>query len=66
MQEFDLPVNKKALVVGGGLAGMTSALSIAGQGHEVYLLEKDSELGGIARRIHYTLEGLDVQGYFRI
>jgi heterodisulfide reductase subunit A len=65
LQEFDLPVNKTALVVGGGIAGMTCALSIASQGHEVYLLEKDSDLGGMARRIHYTLEGLDVQAYLR-
>jgi heterodisulfide reductase subunit A len=63
LQEFELPVDKRALVVGGGLAGMTSALSLAEQGFEVYLVEKDSELGGIARRIHYTLEGMDVQAY---
>ncbi len=65
LQEFDLPVNKAALVVGGGIAGMTSALSIANQGHEVHLIEKDTDLGGIARRIHDTLEGLDVQAYLR-
>jgi heterodisulfide reductase subunit A len=63
LQEFDLPVNKTGLVVGGGLAGMTSALSMANQGFEVHLVEKDTELGGMARRIHYTLEGLDVQAY---
>jgi heterodisulfide reductase subunit A len=63
LQEIDLPVNKTALVVGGGIAGMTCALSIANQGHEVYLLEKDSDLGGTARRIHSTLDGLDVQNY---
>ena len=65
LQEIDLPVNKTALVVGGGIAGMTCALSIAKQGHDVYLVEKDSDLGGTARRIHYTLEGLDVQAYLR-
>jgi heterodisulfide reductase subunit A len=65
LQEFDLPVDKRALVVGGGVAGMNSALSIANQGHEVFLVEKDTDLGGIARRIHYTLEGLDVQAYLR-
>jgi heterodisulfide reductase subunit A2 len=65
LQEFDLPVNKTALVVGGGIAGMTCALSIAGQGHEVHLVEKDADLGGIARKLHYTLEGLDVQAYLR-
>ncbi len=63
LQEFDLPVNKAGLVVGGGLAGMTCALSIANQGHEVHLVEKEASLGGMARRIHYTLEGIDVQAY---
>ena len=53
LQEIDLPVNKTALVVGGGIAGMTCALSIANQGHEVYLVEKEKDLGGTARRIHY-------------
>jgi heterodisulfide reductase subunit A len=65
LQEFDLSVNKTALVVGGGIAGMTSALSIAAQGHEVHLIEKEKDLGGMARRIYYTLEGLDVQGYLK-
>jgi len=63
LQEYDLPVNKAALVVGGGIGGMTCALSIARQGHEVHLVEKAKELGGMARRIHSTLEGLDVQTY---
>ncbi len=65
LQEFDLPVDKAALVVGGGVAGMTSALAIANQGFEVHLVERDTELGGMARRIHYTLEGLDVQAYLK-
>ncbi len=63
LQEFDLPVNKATLVVGGGLAGMTCALSIANQGYEVHLVEKDKELGGMARRIHSTLEGMDVEAH---
>jgi len=61
LQEFDLPVNKAALVVGGGLAGMTCALSIAEQDHEVHLLERERDLGGTARKIHTTLDGQDVQ-----
>ena len=65
LQEFDLPVNKSALVVGGGIAGMTCALSIANQGHEVHLVEKERNLGGTARKLHYTLEGMDVQAYLR-
>ena len=63
LQEFDLPVNKTALVIGGGIAGMTCALSIAKQGHEVHLVEKAKDLGGMARRIHTTIEGMDVQAY---
>ena len=65
LQEIDLSVNKAALVVGGGIAGMTCALSIANQGHEVYLVEKEQELGGKARSVYHTLEGLDVQAYLR-
>ncbi len=63
LQEFKLPVTKRGLVVGGGLAGMTSALSLANQGFEVYLVENSKEFGGIARRIHDTLEGMDVQEF---
>ena len=63
LQEFELPVDKRGLVVGGGLAGMTAALSLANQGFEVHLVEKDTDLGGMARRLHYTLEGMDVQAY---
>ena len=65
LQELELPVNKAALVIGGGVAGMTSALSLAEQGFEVYLVEKEKELGGMARRLYYTIEGLDVQAYLR-
>ena len=65
LQEFDLPVDKAALVVGGGVAGMNCALSIANQGHEVHLVEKANELGGVVRKIHSTLDGLDVQAYLR-
>jgi heterodisulfide reductase subunit A len=65
LQEIDLPVNKAVLVVGGGIAGMTCALSIANQGHVVHLVEREKELGGTARRVYHTLEGLDVQAYLR-
>ena len=65
LRQIELPVNKAALVIGGGMAGMTCALSIASQGHEVHLLEKSSDLGGMARRLHYTLDGRDVQARLR-
>ncbi len=63
LKEFELSVNKAALVVGGGIAGMVCAVSIAEQGHDVHLVEKEANLGGYGRRLCYTLEGLDVQAY---
>jgi heterodisulfide reductase subunit A-like polyferredoxin len=53
-------VQKAALVVGGGPAGMTAALSLARQGFPVHLVERADELGGSLRRQHYTLEEVGV------
>jgi len=50
-------VEKKGLVVGGGLAGLTASLRLAEQGYEVYLVEKEKELGGNLRESFYTLKG---------
>ena len=58
-------VSRTALVIGGGIAGMVSALSLANQGIKVHLVEKTKELGGLARRIHHTLEGWDVQTFLQ-
>ncbi len=52
-------VAKHALVVGGGLAGMTAAVAIADHGFGVCLVEQEEELGGLAMRLHSTLEGAD-------
>ncbi|UCH10595.1 MAG: FAD-dependent oxidoreductase [Fidelibacterota bacterium] len=57
LQTRSIPVNKSALVIGGGLSGMTSAIEIAEQGFEVHLVEKEQELGGNLRRIQYMLNG---------
>ncbi len=65
LQEFDLPVDKRALIVGGGVAGMNCALSIANQGHEVFIIEKEKVLGGNSRKVYRTLQGLDVQAYLK-
>lgn len=51
---FDVPVQPAALIVGGGAAGMTAALSLAEGGFPVILVEKDGELGGNLRRV-YTM-----------
>ncbi len=63
LKPLSLPVNHAALVVGGGVAGMTSALSLADQGFEVYLIERGSQLGGVANRLHYSFDGDDVQQF---
>jgi heterodisulfide reductase subunit A len=49
----------RALVVGGGVAGMSAAVCLADQGFHTYLIERDDRLGGGARRLHFTLEGVD-------
>ncbi|WP_027185333.1 4Fe-4S binding protein [Desulfovibrio inopinatus] len=54
-----LPVSPQALVIGGGLAGMTAALAIADHGYDVCLLEESESLGGVAMKLFYTLEGHD-------
>jgi heterodisulfide reductase subunit A2 len=57
------PVTASALILGGGLAGMTAALGLADQGFKVHLVEKEPALGGLMRQVHSTLEGTDVAAY---
>ena len=54
-----------ALVIGGGVAGMVSALSIAEQGFQVYLVEKEKELGGSAKNLKFLITGEDPQEYLK-
>jgi heterodisulfide reductase subunit A len=54
-------VDKKGLVVGGGLAGMTASLQLSQQGYEVYLIEKEKALGGNLKESFYTLKGSNPQ-----
>jgi len=54
-----LTVNHAAMIIGGGLAGITAALSLADQGFESHIVEKEKKLGGNYAKLHYTLEGLD-------
>ena len=57
LQRQRIRIQKSALVVGGGLSGMTAALTLARQGSDVYLVEKENELGGNLRHLHYLLNG---------
>jgi len=51
-EEPELDIKDTALVIGGGIAGMTAALTLADQGFKVYLVEKEPELGGNLLRLH--------------
>jgi heterodisulfide reductase subunit A-like polyferredoxin len=62
---YELPVAPSALILGGGLAGMTAAQTIAAQGFNVHLLERDEALGGLLRNIHATLERADVPAFLK-
>ena len=53
LETSDLPVRQVALVVGGGIAGMSSAAALAGQGYETHLVERRSELGGLLRSLDH-------------
>ena len=61
ISESQIPVTQKALVIGGGIAGMTAALSLADQGYEIALVEKEPVLGGYLNNISFTVDGIDVK-----
>jgi len=50
--EPELEINPSALVIGGGIAGMSAAMSLARQGFSVHMVEKETELGGMLRHLH--------------
>ena len=63
-----IPVKDSALIIGGGVAGMTAALDLANQGYNVDLIERDGELGGHMRDIYTVIgnpEKLDAQEYLQ-
>jgi len=51
-EESEVPVDPTALVIGGGISGITSSLCLANQGFQVYLVEKEPELGGMLRKLY--------------
>ncbi|NIS80183.1 MAG: FAD-dependent oxidoreductase [Anaerolineales bacterium] len=53
----EVEIEHSALIVGGGVAGMSAALILAEGGFDVYLVERQSQLGGNMRHVHYTIEG---------
>ncbi len=60
-----LDVIPSALVIGGGLAGMTAALAIADQGFKVSLVEREKQLGGNLKNLKSTFDEPDIQTYMQ-
>ncbi|MDQ1371993.1 MAG: heterodisulfide reductase subunit [Candidatus Thermoplasmatota archaeon] len=59
LENLTIKVNQQALVIGGGVTGMTAAIELARQGVRVHLVEKEKELGGNLRKLHYLPSGDD-------
>jgi len=55
LKTSEVPVNHAALIIGGGIAGMTAALTLADQGFPVHLIEREEQLGGNLRNLRYFL-----------
>lgn len=60
LPKVSIDVKPSALVIGGGISGMSAALELTEQGFEAHLVEKEDELGGLVRRLHYGLKGEDI------
>ncbi|MBI5810668.1 MAG: CoB--CoM heterodisulfide reductase iron-sulfur subunit A family protein [Deltaproteobacteria bacterium] len=59
LNKIKIPVKKKALVIGGGIAGIQAALDIADGGREVILVEKEPSIGGNMARLSETFPTMD-------
>ncbi len=59
LESIRIPVTKRALVIGGGIAGIQAALDIADGGHEVVLVEKEASIGGHMSQLSETFPTLD-------
>jgi heterodisulfide reductase subunit A len=58
-EEAEVPITRKSLVIGGGVAGIQSALDLADTGYKVYLVEKEPSIGGMMARIDKTFPTMD-------
>jgi heterodisulfide reductase subunit A-like polyferredoxin len=57
--KIDVPLTHAAVVVGGGVAGMTAANALGDMGHETHLIERSAKLGGLAHELGTTIKGND-------
>jgi heterodisulfide reductase subunit A-like polyferredoxin len=61
LEEVELDINQAALVIGGGIAGITAAKNLSDQGYKTYIVEKSDRLGGNALNLFHTWDGEDIQ-----
>ncbi|CAB1059543.1 heterodisulfide reductase, subunit A/methylviologen reducing hydrogenase, subunit delta [Olavius sp. associated proteobacterium Delta 1] len=61
LKEAELQIEQSAMIVGGGISGMAAARSLARQGYETHIIEKNSQLGGQAQNLYRTAKGEDIQ-----
>jgi len=59
LEFIKVPVTKRALVIGGGVAGISSALDLADQGIETILVEKEPTIGGVMAQLNKTFPTMD-------
>ena len=59
LEEIRVPINPNTLIVGGGIAGIQSALEIANAGFHVYLVEREPSIGGHMAQFDKTFPTLD-------
>ncbi len=59
LETMEVPVTKNALVIGGGISGINSALDLANMGFKVYLVEKNESIGGHMAQLDKTFPTLD-------
>jgi len=60
LNEAELQINQSALVIGGGIAGITAARILSAQGYHAYVIDKSDRLGGNALHVHETWQGENV------
>jgi heterodisulfide reductase subunit A len=58
-EEIEVPINRRALIIGGGVAGIQASLDLADTGYKVFLVEKEPSIGGMMARIDKTFPTMD-------
>jgi heterodisulfide reductase subunit A len=61
LKEPTLEIDQSGLVIGGGIAGIVAAQTLADQGYHTHLIEKEDTLGGQANNLYQTWQGEDIQ-----